>query len=106
MNIQHNLYQSILQNLSLVPMEYLLQVDNYLQMIIQKNREKETNRKAILALAGTWNDMSEDEFEEFRNDIKNNREDMFNRDIQLIFVVVGIDLSFLKKLWYNNSEKI
>lgn len=83
MNIQHNLYQSILQNLSLVPIEYLRQVDEYLQIIIQKKTHKETNKKAILALAGSWNDMSEEEFEELRSDIKNESESMFNRDIEL-----------------------
>jgi conjugal transfer/entry exclusion protein len=69
MNAQQNLYQSILQNLALVPMEYLRQVDDYLQTIIRQNIQKEANRQAILALAGSWNDMSE---QEFREDIKTN----------------------------------
>ena len=72
MNTQNNVYQSMLQNLSLVPIEYLRQVDEYLQAIIKRNIEIEANRKAILALAGSWNDRSEKEFEEFREDIKNN----------------------------------
>ncbi len=72
MNTQQNLYQSILQNLALVPMEYLRQVDDYLQTIIRQNIQKEANRKAILALAGSWNDMNEQEFEQFREDIKTN----------------------------------
>ena len=64
-------------------MEYLRQVDDYLQVLIKRNIEKEANRKAILSLAGSWNDMTEKEFDEFVNEIKNNKEDIFNRDMQL-----------------------
>ncbi len=39
---------------------------------------KTTNPQNILKLAGSWNDLSEDDFNEFLEDVKNRRNNAFN----------------------------
>lgn len=59
------IYQSILNQLSLVHLDYLQEVDNYLKNLIKIQNRKKQNREKILKLAGAWNDMSEEDFNEF-----------------------------------------
>ena len=58
-------YKSILKKLSVLPTDYLQLVDNYLASLSEKIDKKEENRNAILALAGSWSDMEEEEFKDF-----------------------------------------
>jgi hypothetical protein len=80
-----NIYRSILLKISTIPAHYLQQVDAYLQLVLQESmREKQANRKSILALAGGWDDMSESSFNEYLDAAKNTGKDMFqDRDIIL-----------------------
>ncbi|MCP5496819.1 MAG: hypothetical protein H7A23_19890 [Leptospiraceae bacterium] len=84
-NIMRNdrIYQSILNHLSLVPIDYLQEVDIYLRNLIKILKRKEHNRKMILELAGSWNDMQEKDFNEFLFITKKIGNEMFNRDIEL-----------------------
>ncbi|GAB3332463.1 hypothetical protein GCM10027299_38990 [Larkinella ripae] len=76
-------YQSILQKLSLIPVEYLVQVDELLAQFSPDRHHKEETRQTILNLAGCWNDMSEEDFEDFRKEAKKTGDDLFNRAVDL-----------------------
>lgn len=76
-------YKSILQKLSALPTDYLELVDNYLAALSEKVDKKEENRKAILALAGSWSDMEDDEFKDFLRVTKETGEELFNREVDL-----------------------
>ena len=52
-----NIYKSVLHNLSLIPEEYMAQVNNFLKSLQKRSNSKEQNRKEILDLAGSWEDM-------------------------------------------------
>jgi hypothetical protein len=58
-------YQSIFYHLSLISPDNLQQVDIYLQNLTKKIQQKEQPRARILSLAGGWNDMPENEFQDF-----------------------------------------
>lgn len=60
-----SIYQSILSQLSLVPVDYLQQIDLYLRNLSKEIRRKQQNRALILDLAGSWNDMPETDFQSF-----------------------------------------
>lgn len=76
-------YKSILKKLSALPTDYLELVDNYLASLSEKVDKKEENRNAILALAGSWSDMDDKEFEDFLRVTKETGGEIFNREIEL-----------------------
>ena len=76
-------YQSILFKLSRVPVESLPQIDAYLENFMSENGAKRHNREAILSLAGSWNEMSESDFEEYLSEAKRSGGEMFDRDVTL-----------------------
>jgi len=78
-----SIYQSILNQLSQIPTSYLYQVDSYLKKLSIETHRKEKNRLMILQLAGSWNDMPENEFQDFLLITKTVQNDMFNRNISL-----------------------
>ncbi|MFK7969998.1 MAG: hypothetical protein AB8F95_06500 [Bacteroidia bacterium] len=48
----------------MIPEEYLSQVNVYLNFLLDKNSQTVDNRSGILALAGSWSDMIEDDLKE------------------------------------------
>ena len=76
-------YKSILKKLSALPADYLELVDHYLAALSEKVDKKEENRKAILALAGSWSDMGDEEFEDFLRVTKETGDKLFNREVDL-----------------------
>jgi hypothetical protein len=77
------IYQSILLRLSRIPVDYLQQVDSYLQHFSENIEHKKQNQVEIMSLAGSWSDMSDDDFEDFFEVTKETGREMFSRDIQL-----------------------
>lgn len=78
------LYQSILHHLSLLPVDYLKQVEQFVAKLNQQSKGgKKENRKAILALAGTWSDLPDADFDEVRAVGKETTTSLFAREIEL-----------------------
>ena len=77
------IYQSILSQLSLVPVDSLQQIDAFLQSITKEMRQKEQTRALILNLAGSWSDMPETDFNDFVAHYKKESNEMFSREIDL-----------------------
>ena len=75
MQTNEEIYQSILKKLSQVPVVHLKKVDALLEELQNEVREK--NQKEILNLAGSWNDMSEDDFQEYLQFSKQTGKKMF-----------------------------
>lgn len=82
MKIDEN-YQSILNHLNTIPIIYLGQINDYLTNFKKKISKKEQNRTLILELAGSWNDMTENDFESFLLATKEVSKNMFNKEIEL-----------------------
>lgn len=67
----------------------LIQQLGYAQIVrmsalpVQPQAAVAANREAILAMAGSWGDFSEEEFQEMRAAMKATGEDLFNRDTTL-----------------------
>ena len=83
MRTEGNLYQSVLHNLSLIPEEYLAQVNLFLTALKEKGKDKTHNREEILSLAGAWSDMSEADFEEYLQVAKESGKSLFEREVEL-----------------------
>lgn len=77
------IYKSVLRRLSQLSVDYLQLVDNYLSSLQTKLDKKEENRNAVLALAGTWSDLSEEDFEDFLRATKETGDELFNREVEL-----------------------
>jgi hypothetical protein len=83
---QSTLYQSVLKKLSNTPVELLPEIDRFLSQInhtVNLSREKAENRKKILALAGSWSDMSNDDFQDYLRQAKQTGSELFDREIDL-----------------------
>jgi hypothetical protein len=76
-----SIYQSILHKLSEIPVDYLNQIDSYLETFAQKTKVRQNNRTQILDLAGSWNDMDEDTFQEYLLSAK--KTEIFSREVSL-----------------------
>lgn len=81
----HNekIYQSILIHLGNIPVDSLQQVDNYLKILTQKRRSNQKDIKDILGFAGSWNDMNENDFQDFLVETKNQGVQLFNKEVEL-----------------------
>ncbi len=77
------LYRSVLKKLSNLPVEYLQQVDVFLSKLRSNVRKKEENKKAIMALAGSWSDWENDEFDDYLKHAKETGASLFNREIDI-----------------------
>lgn len=80
---QTELYQSVLKKLGGIPVEYLSQVDAFLSKLSQESQDQLSNREKILALAGSWKDMSEEDFQEYREHAKGSGDASFNREVDI-----------------------
>lgn len=76
-------YQSILQNLSKIPVAHLQQVSSFLDELRKNIKSKEDNRARILALRGAWNSMSEADFKDMLHAAKSSGEQAFGRVAEL-----------------------
>ncbi len=81
--VKVELYKSVLKKLSQIPIDYLQAVDNFLSSLSMKIEKKQQNRNAILNLAGSWSDLSDEDFEDYRRATKETGEDLFNREVEL-----------------------
>lgn len=83
---QTALYQSVLRKLGNTPVEFLPEIDRFLSQINRAadlEREKTENRKKILALAGSWSDMSDEDFQDYLRQAKQTGSELFNREVDL-----------------------
>ncbi len=58
-------YKSVLSKLNRLPVELLPEIEAFLENLTNNTHSNRQNREEILALAGSWNDMSESDFEEY-----------------------------------------
>lgn len=63
-------FQSVLFKLSRISVESLPQIDAYLENFLPENETKKQNGEEILSLAGSWDEMSENDFEEYLFEVK------------------------------------
>ena len=76
-------YQTEINEINQIPVISLPDVYNLIHSYHVRLNEKEKKRNNILQFAGAWTDLSENEFLEITREIKQNRNEMFNREIKL-----------------------
>ncbi|OQX99436.1 MAG: hypothetical protein B6I24_02630 [Bacteroidetes bacterium 4572_128] len=76
-------YQTIINEINQIPVFYLQEAFQILHSFNEKIADKKANRNQILSLAGTWNDMSDKDFQDMINEIKSNRNEIFSKNIEL-----------------------
>ena len=69
--------------MSQIPSQYLPQINDYLKLFNLNSYSKEENRSEVLKLAGSWNDMSEEDFQDYHQETKGMGEKLFGGDIKL-----------------------
>ena len=79
---QTELYQSV-RKLSNIPTEYLSQVNDFLAQLDQPSSTHTDNREKTLALAGSWKDLSEEDFLDYLNCARESGNEAFNRETDL-----------------------
>lgn len=80
---QIELYQSVLKKLSNVPAKDLSQVDKFLSQWSDQPQSKSKNKDKIVALAGAWADMEEEDFQDYLKKAKESGNESFGREVEL-----------------------
>jgi len=76
-------YQTLINEINQIPVSFLQDVYDLLHTYQVQINQKEQNRKKILEYAGDWADLSEQDFLDIKAEIERNRNEMFNREIDL-----------------------
>ena len=74
-------YQAVLNKLSTLPAEYIIEVEKFLDLLKAKSKENmdaKARTKITMSLAGAWSDMSETEFQSLLEYFKETKKEMFN----------------------------
>jgi hypothetical protein len=79
--VQDVLYQKVNQ----LPFELQHEVSDFVEFLLRKYHipQHGDRRKKILSFAGAFNEMNEDDYNDFLDDMKQTRENTFNRNITL-----------------------
>ena len=80
---QSELYQSVLKKLSTTPVEQLPEVDRFLSQLNDEMQDKKNNKDKTLALAGSWANMNEKDFQEYLKKAKETGSETFSREVEL-----------------------
>jgi len=76
-------YQTLISEINQIPVVFLQDVYNVIHTYKVRTNHKEQNRNKIMQLAGSWADMSENDFMDLTAEIKRNRNEIFSREIEL-----------------------
>ena len=76
-------YKTIIEEINQIPVEFLEEVYNIIHSFGKKDTNLKRNRDKILNFAGSWTDMTDEDFYDMMTEIKNSKEDMFSRNIEL-----------------------
>jgi len=76
-------YQTIINEVNKIPVDFLQDVYKILHSFSSKIESHKQNKKEILELAGSWSDLSDNDFKDIMSEIHRNRTEMFNRNIEL-----------------------
>ncbi len=79
-----DLYQSVLRKLANLPQGYLWDVDRYLsKLILERKPNDQSNVEQVMSYAGSWEDMPQEDFEDFLVETQKMRHHLFNREVDL-----------------------
>ena len=76
-------YQTIIEEVNQIHVAFLQDVYKILHSFALKVEHSKQNREKILELAGSWSDITDADFNDIMSEIKNDRNEMFNREIEL-----------------------
>jgi hypothetical protein len=76
-------FSTILKELRNVPVDRLKDLYSIIHSLQPNTKKSETTSKKILSFAGSFDDMSENDYNDFLIQTKETRNDLFDRDINL-----------------------
>jgi len=74
---------SILKEIKDVPVNRLEELYQFIHSLTPKSKKTETLRKKILSFGGSFKDMSDEDYNEFLNQTKKTRTDLFDRKVDI-----------------------
>ncbi len=74
---------TILKELKNVPVERLKDLYSIIHSLQANTKKSDKRSKEILSFAGTFGDMSENDYNDFLRQVKQTRNDLFDRDVNL-----------------------
>lgn len=74
---------TILKELKNVPVERLEDLYSIIHSLQANTKKSDKRSKEILSFAGTFGDMSENDYNDFLRQVKQTRNDLFDRDVNL-----------------------
>lgn len=74
---------TILEELNDVPVDKLGELHIFINSLKINPKKSEKKRKKILSFAGAFNDMSQDDYDDFVKETRKTRTELFEREIKL-----------------------
>ena len=74
---------TILEEISDIPVDKLGELHTFINTLKTDTEKSEKRRKKILSFAGAFNDMPQNEYDDFVNETKKTRAELFDREIKL-----------------------
>jgi hypothetical protein len=74
---------TISEELNDIPVNKLGELHTFINTLKTSTENSEEKRKKILSFAGAFNDMPQNEYDDFVNETKKTRKELFDRDINL-----------------------
>lgn len=74
---------TILEELNDVPEDKLSELHNFINSLKISTKKSEKKRKKILSFAGAFNDISQNDYDDFVKETKKTRAELFEREIKL-----------------------
>lgn len=74
---------TILEELNDVPVDKLPELHNYINSLKINTKKSGKSRKEILSFAGIFNNMSQNDYDDFVKETKKTRSELFDREINL-----------------------
>lgn len=74
---------TILEELNYIPADKLGELHVFINTLKSHTEKSEKKRKKILSFAGAFNDMPQNDYDEFVKETRNTRAELFSREIKL-----------------------
>ena len=71
-------YQTIIEKVNQIPVVFLQDVYNILHSFSSEIEHRKQNRGNILKLAGSWSDISKEDYKDLMSEINRSKKEMFN----------------------------
>jgi len=74
---------SIIKEIKKIPEDKFEEVHKFIKSLEQNSKKKNSHKKDLMSFAGSWKDMSNEDYKDFVRETKRIRKNLFSRKIKI-----------------------